>query len=92
MGDGRPTVSLFLSQCDHPMLPGGGLDDALRNISEKLLHHLDTMACYRGEWRQSGCGWHRNPNSTQPPRYATQLYHHPPHPITILRDACECQN
>ena len=53
------------------MLPGGGLDDALRNISGKLLHHLDTMACYRGEWRRSGCGWHRNPNSppATPPNF-----------------------
>jgi hypothetical protein len=28
----------------HPMLPGGGLDDPLRNILEKLPQHIDMMA------------------------------------------------
>jgi hypothetical protein len=31
-----------------PMLPGGGLDDLLRNILEKLPQHIDMMAWWLG--------------------------------------------
>ena len=74
----------------HPMLPGGGLDDPLRNILEKLPQYIDMMAWWRGGWRRSCFGWHRNPNSTPVPRPATQFY--PLGPllfITVLWDTCE---
>ena len=58
----------------HPMLPGGSLDDPLRNLLEKLPWHIDMMAWWLGGWRRSCFGWHRNPNSTQVPRSATQFH------------------
>jgi hypothetical protein len=63
----------------HPMLPGGGLDDPLRNILEKLPQHIDMMAWWLGGWRRNYFGWHRNLNSAQAPRSATQS--HPLRPI-----------
>jgi hypothetical protein len=44
-----------------------------------LPQHIDMMAWWLGRWRRRCFGWHRNPNSTQVPRSATQF--HPLRPI-----------